>query len=121
MTVVGLSFLIGLSQAVAPLPTIEVTVPKDVALVESVNDAMTELSRKVTACVEAGGKTETCRCSDPHDLTALRKGYAALIEHHPEWRDQLLSYRSVNKDGRNVSGTLVMPNLRRQLDDLRCK
>lgn len=111
----------GWSQTVTPLPSIEVKAPKDVAVVESVNDTMAALSRRVTACVDGGGKVDTCRCSDPQDLVALRKAYTALIEHRPEWKDQLLSYQYVNKDGRNISGTLVMSNLRRQLDTLKCE
>jgi hypothetical protein len=42
------------------------------------------------------------------------------MKQRPEWKDQLLSYRSINKEGRNISGTLVLQNLRRQLETLRC-
>lgn len=38
----------------------------------------------------------------------------------PDWKDQLLSYQTVDKNGRNLSGTLVMQNLRRQLETLKC-
>ena len=111
---------LALQQAIKPLPTIEVTAPKDVASVEALNDTLSALSQKVTACVQAGGTPETCRCSDPQDLTALRKGYESLIKQHADWKDQLLSYRYVNKEGRNISGTLVLQNLRRQLEVLKC-
>lgn len=110
-----------LQETPKPLPTIEVTDPKDRASVRAVNDSLERLSEKVTACVTAGGKIETCRCSDPADLARLRKGYDALIEEHPSWKDQLLSYQTVDKQGRNVSGTLVMQNLGRQLDTLKCE
>ena len=113
--------LAGASQAVTPPPTIEVKTPKDVALVVSVKDPMTALSQKVTACVERGGKAETCQCQDPADLAALRKAYRTLIEQRPEWKDQQLSYQYMNNEKRNISGTLVMSNLRRQLDALKCE
>jgi hypothetical protein len=109
-----------LQEAPKPLPTIDVTDPTDRASVRAVNDSLQRLSEKVTACVTAGGKVETCRCSDPTDLASLRKGYDKLILGHPFWKDQLLSYQTVDKEGRNVSGTLVMQNLRRQLETLKC-
>jgi len=112
---------LGAEQAVKPLPSIEVTAPKDVTNVEALNDTLSALSQKVTACVKAGGKPETCQCSDPQDLTSLRKGYESLIKQHPNWKDQLLSYRYLNQEGRNISGTLVLQNLRRQLEVLKCE
>ena len=113
--------LLAVMQAVTPLPTIEVKTPKDVASVEAVNDTMAALSQKVTACVAAGGKAEVCRCKYPQELSALRRASDALLKAHPEWKEQLLSYQYINKEGRNISGTLVMANLRRQLDALKCE
>ena len=110
-----------LQAAPKPLPTIEVTDAKDRASVRAVTDSLQHLSEKVTACVNAGGKVETCRCSDPVDLASLRRAYDALIKEHPSWKDQLLSYQTVDKDGRNISGTLVMEGLRRQLEALKCE
>jgi hypothetical protein len=110
-----------LQEAPKPLPTIDVTNTKDLAGVRAVNDTLQRLSEKVTACVNAGGKIETCRCSDPVDLASLRRGYDSLIKEHPTWKDQLLSYQTVDKEGRNLSGTLVMQNLRRQLETLKCE
>ena len=46
--------------------------------------------------------------------------YDSLIKQHPAWKDQLLSYQTVDKQGRNISGTLVLQNLRRQLEALKC-
>ena len=120
LSIVGSSWL-AIAQDVKPLPSIEVTAPKDVALVDSVNDGLRALSANVSRCVMAGGAAETCRCSFPQDLSALRRGYDTLIRQHPEWKDQLLSYRYLNKDGRNISGTLVLQNLCRQLDALPCR
>ena len=120
MPIVGL-MLLGFLQNFTPLPTIEVKTASDVALVKSVNDAISALSQTVTACVDRGGKPETCRCSDPSDLAALRKRYAAMIAQRPEWKDQLLSYQYMNKEGRNVSGTLVAANVRRQIEALKCE
>ena len=108
-------------QPVTPLPSIEVTAPKDSADVQAVSETLDTLSEKVTACVKAGRAAATCRCSYPEDLTRLRKGYAGLVDQHPDWKDQLLSYRYVNKEGRNISGTLVLQNLRRQLEMLKCE
>jgi hypothetical protein len=108
-------------QAAKPVPSIEVTAPKDVTNVEALNDTLSALSQKVTACVQAGGKPETCQCSDPKDLIRLRKGYESLVKQHPDWKDQLLSYRYVNREGRNINGTIVLQNLRRQLEQLKCE
>jgi len=113
--------LLTILQNIKPLPTINVKLPKDVETVEAANDAMGALSQKVTACVSAGRAAESCRCSYPQELTALKKAYDALVKLHPEWKDQLLSYQYINKEGRNISGILVMPNLRRQLDALKCE
>lgn len=108
------------AQPFKPLPTIEVTAPKDVTSVEALSGALDTLSDKVTACVTSGGKAETCRCSYPQEVSLLRKRYESLIQQHPDWKDQIVSYQYVNKEGRNVSGTLVLQNLRRQLEALRC-
>jgi hypothetical protein len=106
---------------IKPLPSIKVTAPTDVKDVAALNDTLEALSKKVTACVGGGGKPESCRCSYPQELTALRKGYDSLLKQHPAWKDQLLSYQYVNPEGRNISGTLVMQNLRRQLEALKCE
>ena len=107
-------------QTPAPLPTIEVTATADVAAVEALNDTLSTLSQKVTACVGAGQPAEKCRCSYPGELRSLRSKYDDLIKQHPGWKDQLLSYQYVNKEGRRISGTLVLQNLRRQLETLKC-
>ncbi len=104
-----------------PLPTIEVTAPKDVKEVQALNNALGTLSEQVTACINAGRKPETCQCNYPQELTSLRKGYESLIKQHPNWKDQLLSYQYLNKEGRNISGTLVLQNLRRQIETLKCQ
>ncbi len=109
------------AEAVKPLPSIHVTALKDAAAVEALNDALASFSEKVTACVNAGQKPETCRCSSPRELTNLRKSYTNLIRQHADWKDQLLSYRRLAKDGRKISGTLVLENLRRQLEVLKCE
>ena len=115
-----LPIVVALLQAPVPLPTIEVKAPVDIAAVDAVNDSMAALSGKVTACVSGGRPPETCRCNYPQELTSLRTKYDDLMKQHPEWKDQLLSYRYINKEGRNISGTLVLQNLRRQLETLRC-
>jgi hypothetical protein len=123
LAVLGMNSTIGYpsEQAPKPLPSIEVTDPKDVRDVQALNGTLTALSEKVTACVKAGRKPETCQCSYPKELTSLRKGYESLIKQHPDWKDQLLSYQYSNKEGRNISGTLVLQNLRRQLEMLKCE
>ncbi len=40
---------------------------------------------------------------------------------HPDRNDQLVSYHRLNNEGRNISGTLVMEKLRRQLEGLNCE
>ena len=108
------------AQAAKPLPRIEVTAPKDVESVEALNNALRALSEKVTECVKAGGKPEVCRCKYPQELAKFRKSYATLIQQHPEWKDKILGYEYVNKDGRNISGTMDLETMRRQLEVLKC-
>jgi hypothetical protein len=108
-------------QAVKPLPNIEVTAANDVANVRALDDALLTLSQKVTACAKAGRTPAVCQCSYPENVARLKTRYAKLIQQHPEWKDQLLSYHYVNKEGRNISGTLVLQNLARQLKMLKCK
>jgi len=108
-------------QAIKPLPAIEVTAKADVAAVEGLHDALGALGEKVTACLTAKRPGVNCGCSDPEGLAKVRKGYETLVQQHPDWKDQLLSYRSVTKEGRPVSATLVLQNLRRQLDALKCE
>ncbi len=107
-------------QPSAPLPSIEVTAPKDLMNVLALNKALSALSQNVTECVHAGRKPEVCQCSYPADLIRLKKNYDIVIKQHPDWKDQILSYRYLNKEGRNISGTLVLQNLRRQLEVLKC-
>ena len=117
----GSIFVLAAGQAVKPLPSIEVTAANDVAQVRELDDALSTLSQKVTACAKAGRAPEVCQCSYPENLATLKTSYAKLIQQHPEWKDQLLSYHYVNKEGRNISGTLVLQNLARQLEMLKCK
>jgi len=107
--------------AAEPLPSIEVSNPKDVTKLQTLNDTLNALSQKVTACVKAGRRPDNCQCAYPNELSSLRKGYQELIHRHPTWKDQLLSYQYINNEGRNISGTLVLQNLRRQLEMLNCE
>ena len=108
------------AQPIKPLPSIEVTSPADVTAVEGLHDAVGTLAEKVTACLTAKRPGVNCGCNYPQELASIRKGYDTLIQQHPAWKDQLLSYRSVTKEGRPVSATLVLQNLRRQLEALKC-
>jgi hypothetical protein len=112
--------VIAVLQTSVPLPTIEVKAPADVAAVQALNDSLGALSQKVTACVGTGAPVEKCRCGYPKELGTLRSKYDDVIKQHPAWKDQLVSYQYVNKEGRNISGTLVMQNLRRERESLKC-
>ena len=102
MLPMAMTLAVLLGQAIKPLPTIEVMAPADVTAVHGLHDTLGTLGEKVTACVSAGRKIEECRCSYPQDLARVRKGYE-------------------NKEGRNVSGTLVLQNLRRYLEPMKCE
>src|SRR4051812_18039177 len=108
-------------QPIEPVPTIEVTTAAEIAAVRSVHDALGAFSHRVGACVDAGRTSEICQCRYPQELAALRRRYDALVEQHPSWQDRVVSYQYVDEDKRNVSGTLVLSNLRRQLEVLRCE
>jgi hypothetical protein len=109
------------AQDIRPLPTLQVAAPNDIASIQSLTGALDTLSEKVTACVKGGDSAEMCQCRYPQDLVLLRKRYEGVIAKHPDWKDQLLSYQYVNKEGRNISGTLAMSTLRRELDVLKCE
>jgi len=111
----------GAAQASKPSSSIEVTAPKDLAAVNGLNDALTALSEKVTACAKTAKKPETCQCSYPQELKNLRTRYADVVRLHPDWKDQLLSYQRLDKEGRKISGALNLEGLRRQLDMLKCE
>jgi hypothetical protein len=106
------------TQETKPPPTIEVKAPKDIAAVKAIEDAMDALGRTVEACVEKGRTREVCACTDPPHLADVRKGYADLIKLHPTWKDQLLFFGAVDKEGRKVGNTLVLEGLRRQLESI---
>jgi hypothetical protein len=108
-------------QAPEPLQSIQLTAPADVASVQTLLESLNALSRKVTACVDGGGKLEKCQCSAPQELSTLRTRYEGVIKQHPAWKDQNLSYQYLDKDKRNMSGVLALSTLRRQLDMLRCE
>jgi len=108
-------------QAPQPLPSIQLTAPADVAAVQTLLDSLHALSVKVTACVDAGGKLETCQCRAKLELSNLRSRYDGVVKAHPAWKEQNLSYQYLDKDQRNMSGVLAMSTLRRQLDMLRCE
>ena len=112
--------LLAVMQTPTPLPTIEVKAPADIAAVKAVTDALGTLSQKVTACVGAGQPVEKCRCSYPKELTSLRSKHEDLIKQHPVLTDQLVSFQFVNNEGRNISDTLDLRTLRRQLATLKC-
>lgn len=112
---------IALAQQPAPSSTrIKIDDPKDVADVRALNELVTTLSRRVTACVDAGRQLATCRCSYPHDVASLRSGYDTFIKGHPRWKDQMLSYEYLDR-GRTISGVLSLQTLRRQLESLKCE
>jgi hypothetical protein len=108
------------AQTVEPVPMIQVTAPADIAAVQSVHDALGALSRKVSACVDGGRKLESCQCSAPQERSNLQNRYDTLVKQHPAWKDQVVSYQYLDKQGRNMSAVLALSSLRRQLEMLRC-
>jgi hypothetical protein len=117
----GASRAAAAAQTPEPVPMIKVTAPAEVASVQTVNEALSALTRKVTACVDSGRKLETCQCSAPQELANLRSRYDGLLKQRPAWKDQVVSYQYVDKDGRNISSVLALSVLRRQLELLRCE
>ena len=117
----GSILVVAAGQTIKPLPSIEVTAPNDVANVRDLNDALSTFSQKVTECAKAGRTREACQCAYPENLARLKTSYAKLIQQHPGWKDQLVSYHYFNNEGRNISGTLVLQNLARQIEMPKCK
>jgi len=108
-------------QKVDEPPPIELTAQEDVNAARDLQDTLSALSEKVTACVKAGKPPESCRCGYPHELNRLGSGYDLLIKDHPDWKDRTLSFRYNGKDGKSVSGLLALRTLRRQRETLTCK
>src|SRR5690349_15580589 len=85
---VGSLYGVSAEQAAKPLHNIEVTAPADVASGNKLNDALSLLSEKVSACVKAGKDPKTCQCSYQQELLKLLHTYAMVIAQHPEWNDK---------------------------------
>jgi len=113
---------VAVMQAAAPPPRmIEAKSPADIAAVSLINDSMAALGRKVAACVAGGQPVGKCQCNSPAELGRLRLAYENLVRQRPEWKDQVLGYQYHDKTGKNISGAVVMQNMRRQLEALKCQ
>jgi hypothetical protein len=115
-----IAFVLVWAQAAQGAP-IKINGAESVMEVRTLNGFVTELSKRITACVDAGNPIETCRCRYPQQVINLRKSYNDFVKRHPDWRDRTLSYEYADNDGRTISGVISIPVLRRQLDGLKCQ
>ena len=102
-------------------PQIEVTAPKDAANVRALNEALDTLIDKVVDCPAPGPARDACVCKQQDLIGKLRAAHAQVLKDHPEWKDRQLSYKYEGKDGKPMSGVMVMPTMQRQIDRLTCK
>lgn len=64
---------------------------------KALDTRITQISGKVTPCVESGCGPKACLCRNAADLAALRGAYDAAVANHPAWRGRVLFFSNAGK------------------------
>ena len=98
--------------------TVTVTDSKKIAYAVTLNEAIDQVSKKVTECVEKKlAPPEKCFCLYPAEVNKVREKYEIALKNNPEWRDRIV-YWTV--EGNPTSYNLSFSGLRRQLE-MKCE
>ena len=98
--------------------TVTVTDSKKIAYAVTLNEAIDQVSKKVTECVEKKlAPPEKCFCLYPAEVNKVREKYEIALKNNPEWRDRIV-YWTV--EGNPTSYNLAFSGLRRQLE-MKCE
>jgi len=93
--------------------TITLTDSKKIGYAMALNEAIDQVSQKVTECVEKKlAPPETCFCLYPAEVSKVREQYEVALKNNPEWRDRIGHWRV---KGEPMSYNLAFAGLRRQV------
>lgn len=89
----------------------------DVKDLYELNDAMEAMTKKVGACVNAGGRgPKECYCLFPNEADELRNVLSAQLGKHPEWSDKgLFHFNEETKRSLNLFPASIQKSL-----DMQC-
>ena len=94
--------------------TITLTDSKKIGYAVALSEAIDEVSKKVTECVEKKrAPPETCFCLYPAEVSKVREKYEVALKNNPEWRDRIV-YWTVK--GNPMSYNLAFAGLHRQVE-----
>ncbi len=94
--------------------TITLTDSKKIADAMALNEAIDQVSKKVTQCVEKKlAPQEKCFCLYPTEVSKVREKYEIALKNNPEWRDRVIFWTI---KGNPTSYNLAFSGLRRQLE-----
>jgi hypothetical protein len=98
--------------------TITLTDSKKIGYAMALNEAIDQVSKKVTECVEKKlTPPEKCFCSYPAEVSKVKEKYEVALKNNPEWRDRIV-YWTVK--GNPMSYNLAFAGLRRQVE-MKCE
>jgi len=90
---------------------IQLTNLEDIRHASTMDDAIVQLSSKVTECVERKlAPASECFCLYPQELSRVRSTYESTLRQHPDWKSKTVSY---TQDGRTYA--VSFDGLSRQL------
>ncbi len=84
------------------IANVEVTGPRDSALVRDLDAAVDATTEAVGSCREAGGTLETCLCESRPEIATVRAALDAVLAANPEWQDETL-FLADNGEGRSLT------------------
>jgi len=94
--------------------TVTLTDSKKIGYAMALNEAIDQVSQKVTECVEKKlAPPEMCFCLYPAEVSKVREQYEVALKNNPEWRDRIV-YWTVK--GNPMSYNLAFAGLHRQVE-----
>jgi hypothetical protein len=97
---------------------ITLTDSKKIGHAMALNEAIEQVSKKVTECAEKKlAPPEKCFCLYPAEVSKVREKYEVALKNNPEWRDRIV-YWTVK--GNPISHNLAFAGLRRQVE-MKCE
>ena len=73
--------------------TITLTDQKKIAYAAALNEAIDQVSKKVTECVEKKlAPSEKCFCLYPAEIRNVKEKYDVALKYNPEWSDRIVHW-----------------------------
>jgi hypothetical protein len=105
------SFGTPLAHAQPASPTLRVTDPAGIRVLQALNARMDALSRQVMVCVEKKlAPPESCMCRYPAELAAVQKEHQSAIRAFPDWTSRAVAWTD-SSSGTPVGHTIAIANL----------